>query len=277
MAGGRASSAKLNGEQEACLAKSQTPADKPAKTEAAGKVKRPLSENFIRVWAPTLVTALFIITFNVQAFEIPSGSMENTLLIGDHVLVDRVRFSPPSTYLHGLEPYRPPQRGDIIVFMSMTQPGLHLVKRLMGLPGDHLKVVHKVLYRNGVALNEPYAVHDREYDPGPDDWPNGFLPNETPEWAASKQQFLQNGEIVVPPGHYFMMGDNRDESYDSRFWGFVPQDHIIGRPVLIYWSYKSDESDYAATDMADRLKGLISVLIHFPVRTRWNRTFKIVH
>lgn len=246
-----------------------------------GAAARTARENFIRVWAPTLVTALFIITFNVQAFEIPSGSMENTLLIGDHLLVDRVRFAPESHYLDGLVPYRGLQHGDIVVFMSVLQPGLHLVKRVIGVPGDHIKLVNKVVYRNGAALDEPYARRTPVdcfapvNDPARDNWPNGGpLPQE--DWAEPKEHFIQNGEVVVPPHSYFMMGDNRLCSYDSRYWGFVPEKNLIGRPIIIYWSYQSTESDYQYSDMADRIKSLFSVIAHFPTRTRWSRTLRLV-
>src|SRR5690348_4388070 len=144
---------------------------------AAAKPK-PLSESFLRVWIPTLVVALFIITFAVQPFDIPSGSMENTLLIGDHVLADRVRMSPPAAWAPWLLPYRPLQHGDIVVFLATpadvtAQPGEHIVKRLIGLPGDHIKLVHGVVYRNGKALVEPYVIKTGGYDPARDDWPNG--------------------------------------------------------------------------------------------------------
>lgn len=237
----------------------------------------------MRVWAPTLVAALFIITFNVQAFEIPSSSMEKTLLIGDHLLVDRVRFAPPSGYLHGLEPYRPLEHGDIIVFMSPATAGLHLVKRVIGLPGDRLKLVNGVVWRNGQPLNEPYVMRYPVdcpgvplVDPARDNWPDGGMLDETtPQWAATQAQYIHDGEVTIPPGHYFMMGDNRLCSFDSRYWGFVPQDSIIGRPSLIYWSYTSEESDYESTGLA-RVGGWISTIIHFPTRTRWGRTFKII-
>ncbi len=252
-------------------------------TPAKATKEKSLSENFIRVWAPTLVVALFIITFIVQAFEIPSASMEKTLLIGDHVLVDRARFSPSPTLFSGLLPYRPLERGDIVVFMSVTDPGMHLVKRVMGLPGDHIKLVDKVVYRNGVALKEPYAIHQAtpgcmDWIPfinGRDNWPSGELDQETPKWADAMSQYLQNGEIVVPSGHFFVMGDNRDCSYDSRYWGFVPDQNLIGRPVLVYWSYESKEQDYEHVSISDRLTSLVSTVAHFATRTRWARTFHI--
>lgn len=243
----------------------------------------PLSESFLRVWLPTLVVALFIITFVVQPFDIPSASMQNTLLIGDHLLADRVRLSPPAKWMGGLMPYRPLQHGDIVVFLATpadvslgTAPGEHIVKRLIGLPGDHIKLVNGSVVRNGQTLVEPYVVRSGTYLPARDDWPNAGTPFDTaPMWQAALPQYVQDGEVVVPPGHYFCMGDNRDDSLDSRFWGFVPQADFIGRPSVIYWSYRSDASDYEATGLMDRLEGVLSVLVHSPVRTRWSRTLRL--
>lgn len=261
---------------------------KPASPPPAKKHK-PLSENFIRVWAPTLVAALFIITFNVQAFEIPSSSMEKTLLIGDHLLVDRIRFSPPSGFLGGLEPYRPIRHGDIIVFMTpvKSEKGMHLVKRVIGLPGDHIKLVNGVVYRNGQPVRRNYVMHypvdcnAAPFDPARDDWPNGGpLMDTTERWADTQAQYIHNGQVVVPPGYYFVMGDNRMCSWDSRYWGFVPQANVIGRPEIVYWSYKSNASQYEFPSQASLGKdvgGWLSVLWHFPTRTRWGRTFHIIH
>lgn len=265
------------------MASSRTRQRQPAAPAAAETKAKLLSENFIRVWAPTLVAALFIITFNVQAFEIPSGSMEKTLLIGDHLLVDRVRFAPPSGYLHGIEPYRALEHGDIVVFMSPAQSGLHLVKRVIGLPGDRLKLVNGTVVRNGQPLNKPYVMRYPVdcpgaplVDPARDNWPDGgFLEETTPQWAATQSQYIHNGEVTVPPGHYFMMGDNRLCSFDSRYWGFVPQANLIGRPSIIYWSYRSQESDYESTGIS-RVDDWISTLVHFPTRTRWERTLHII-
>jgi signal peptidase I len=246
----------------------------------------PLQETFLRVWIPTLVVALFIITFVAQPFDIPSGSMENTLLIGDHLLADRVRLAPPAAWAPGLLPYRALQHGDIVVFLATkndvslggTAPGTHIVKRLIGLPGDHLKLVHGTVYRNGKALNEPYVITTGMYDPARDDWPNGGpLLQTAPEWALDQMQYVHDGELVVPAGEYFCMGDNRDNSLDSRYWGFVPAANMIGRPSVIYWSYRSSEADYVPGTVLDRIGGLVDTLIHLPTRTRWTRTFHLPH
>ncbi len=259
------------------LPKKNAPQTAASTLKPAAKPVRPLAENFVRIWAPTLVTALFIITFNVQAFEIPSGSMEKTLKIGDHVLVDRIRFAPAARYMHGIVPYRRLRHGDIVVFMSVVQPDLHLVKRVIGLPGDRIRLVNKVVFRNGVALKEPYAIHQPGIDPGRDDFPTQGLPyGATPQWTATYSQYVHNGWLVVPPGHFFVMGDNRDISYDSRYWGFVPDRNLIGRPVIVYWSYRAHERDNGYANMGQRMRSFFSTLIHFPVRTRWLRTFHLV-
>ncbi len=242
-----------------------------------------LKETFLRVWIPTLVVALFIITFVAQPFDIPSASMENTLLIGDHLLADRVRLSPPPSYAAALLPYHRLQHGDIVVFLATrddvslgTTPGEHIVKRLIGLPGDRIKLVQGVVYRNGQALVEPYVIRNGSYDPARDNFPNGGpLMESAPAWQAALPEYVHNGELVVPPGHYFCMGDNRDDSLDSRYWGFVPRANIIGRPSIIYWSYRSSEADYEEQGLANRLGALVSTLIHFPTRTRWSRTLHL--
>ncbi len=258
------------------------------KLPSAGKRAKPLRESFIRVWAPTLVAAIFISTFNVQAFEIPSGSMEKTLLIGDHLLVDRIRFAPPPHWLPGVLPYRPVRHGDIIVFMTpvRSEKGVHLVKRVIGLPGDRIRLVNGVVYRNGRSLREPYALRQPVGcnatlpNPALQNWPDGGpLGYTTERWAATEGQYIHDGQVVVPPGHYFVMGDNRLCSFDSRYWGFVPQANIIGRPELVYWSYRSKASQYGLPghgNIAASVESWPSVLWHLPTRTRWERTFHIV-
>ncbi len=238
---------------------------------------------FVASLASVLVTGLFIITFILQAFEIPSGSMQNGLLIGDHVFVNRIQFAPPSSWLGKLLPYRTPHRDEVAVFVSPVQPGLFLVKRIIGVPGDHLRLRDGTVYRNGEKLNEPFTLHLPPEERSPDGpYANNF-PSVSPEgygvhrdWALTQSEFIQNGEVVVPPGHYFAMGDNRDNSYDSRFWGFVPQANLIGRPMFIYWSFDTPENQYQRTDFTERLGFLLHTIIHFFDQTRWRRTFKVV-
>jgi signal peptidase I len=231
---------------------------------------------FLASLAVTLVMVLFIMTFVGQTFAIPSSSMENTLLIGDHLFVNRLGFAPRSGYMGPLLPYREIKRGDIIVFLSPAEPDKHLVKRVIGIPGDHIHLRHGVVYRNGEALSEPYVIHTgiRLYEPDRDDFPVMVPPMATPEWQDTMSKYVQGGDLVVPPDHYFAMGDNRDNSYDSRYWGFVPRENLIGQPIGIYWSFASDGRDYEQTDLGDRLKSIAHTVIHFFDQTRWERTFK---
>ncbi len=251
--------------------KSAAPQERPA---APVKQKETTLE-FIASMALVLVTGLFIITFNLQAFEIPSSSMENTLLVGDHVFVDRVRFAPPTEWLRAVVPYRDIRRGDIIVFLSPAEPGLHVVKRIIGMPGDHIHLRDGAVYRNGAALDEPYVIHSRhDYNPYRDNFP-AVPPGDTnqvaPEWRLTLGEHLQGGEIVVPPDSYFAMGDNRDVSYDSRYWGFIPRENVIGRPLFIYWSFETPPGQYQKSGIGDRLAFVGRVVIHFFDQTRWRR------
>jgi signal peptidase I len=249
-------------------------ADKPDKP---GK-KRETTSEFIASMAGVLVVGLFIITFCLQAFEIPSSSMENTLLIGDHVFVDRVVVAPPTRWIGPVVPYRSVRDGDIIVFLSPAEPGLYVVKRIIGVPGDRIRLRDGVVYRNGQPLKEPYVVRNGTYDPYRDNFPD-VAPSDgviTPEWRLTLDSHIVNGELVVPPDRYFAMGDNRDVSYDSRYWGFIPRENVIGRPVFIYWSFETPPNQYTKTGLGDRLAFVSRVIVHFFDMTRWRRMFMVV-
>jgi signal peptidase I len=235
---------------------------------------------FLASLAAVLVTGLFIITFVVQAFEIPSSSMENTLLIGDHVFVNRVQFAPKTTWTGPLLPYREIRRGDIVVFLSPAEPGLYVVKRIMGVPGDRIHLRDGVVYRNGEKLDEPYVLHDADTnDPYRNNFP-AVSPSDTnnmnPDWQAELPQHIQGEDLVVPPGRYFAMGDHRGVSLDSRYWGFIPQENIIGRPMFVYWSFETPSDQYRKTTFGDRIGFLAHVVLHFFDETRWRRTLQIV-
>ena len=207
--------------------------------------------------------------------------MENTLLIGDHVFVNRVQFSPPAHYLGPLLPYRQVHRGDIVVFLSPAEAGLYVVKRIIGVPGDRIHLRDGVVYRNGEKLDEPYVIHQPEggYVPYRDNFPAvppSEFTNVTPSWQLLLPQYIQGDDIVVPPNSYFGMGDNRDVSLDSRFWGFIPQENVIGRPMFIYWSFITPANQYLQKEVSDRVKFLLHVVIHFFDETRWRRTLRIV-
>jgi len=232
----------------------------------------------------TVILALFGTTFVVQAFKIPSQSMEPTLLVGDHLLVNKFIFGGRGQWYDAVLPYRAVRRGDVIVFKFPFQDHPHYVKRVIGVPGDHIKMAEQHVFLNGQQLTEPYAVHDAAapYDAFLYNFPpsnrDELLSSMQPEWADQIFQYVQNGEIVVPPGKYFAMGDNRDHSWDSRYWGFVDREAIMGGPVVIYWSVRTVEDE--GSDRPSIVNGIIGVLrglIEIPTQTRWNRMFRTVH
>jgi signal peptidase I len=232
----------------------------------------------------TVILALFGTSFIVQAFKIPSASMESTLLIGDHLLVNKFIFGGTGAWYEKLLPYRQLERGDIIVFKFPYADHQHFVKRVIGLPGDRLKVVDQVVYVNGKPMNEPYVVHDTTapYDPLNYNFPppasHMIASGMQPEWAHTIRKYTKEDEIVVPAGKYFAMGDNRDRSLDSRFWGFVDRDAIMGRPFLIYWSVDATSGDYSReSTFWSRLWGVLETVAHLPSRTRWSRMLHTVH
>ena len=254
-----------------------------AKTENTQAEKpRETTVEFLASLAAVLVTGLFIITFIVQAFEIPSSSMENTLLIGDHVFVNREQFAPRTRWLGPILPYRQIHHGDIVVFLSPAEPGLYVVKRIIGIPGDRIHLRDGVVYRNGEKLDEPYVIHQDEagsYNPYRDNFPlvaPSEFNNVTPDWELALPQHIQGDDLVVPPNSYFGMGDNRDVSLDSRYWGFIPTENVIGRPMFIYWSFETPAGQYLQREVSQRVGFLAHVVIHFFDETRWRRTFKVV-
>jgi signal peptidase I len=227
-----------------------------------------------------LVVGLFVLTFIFQNFEIPSSSMEKTLLIGDHVLVDRVALAPPSQWMP-LVRYRNVQRGDIIVFFKPGEPDLYLVKRVIGIPGDRIHLRNGIVFLNGVEQNEPLAGKpaDGEYYPYRDDFP-AIAPPEgsdvTASWSVGLPANIQGEDLVVPAGKYFAMGDNRPVSLDSRYWGFVPRENIVGRPLFVYWSFKTPPDQINKQSAAERISFIFHMILHFFDETRWSRTFHVV-
>jgi signal peptidase I len=257
-----------------------TQKEKPEPNVEPEKPKETTVE-FLASMAAVLVTGLFIITFVMQAFEIPSSSMENTLLIGDHVFVNRIQFAPKSSWVGPFLPYRDVRRGDIVVFLSPAEPGLYVVKRIMGVPGDRIHLRNGVVYRNGEQLTEPYVIHNQDAYPNAyrDNFP-AVPPSEGnnvyPSWEQELPLHIQGSDIVVPADRYFAMGDNREVSLDSRYWGFIPKANIIGRPMFIYWSFDTPSDQYRRTSIGDRLGFLAHVVIHFFDETRWRRTLRVV-
>lgn len=237
-----------------------------------------------------LVLGLFLFGFVFQNFEIPSGSMKNTLLIGDHVVADRISLSPPTRWAPFVH-YRPVQRGDIIVFhkpnpVPPDPPEITLVKRAIAIAGDRVHLEHGVVFVNGVQQKEPYALQPRDdgnplhsYDPYRDDFPRVSPPAESQireTWKLDLPTHVEHGELVVPPGKVFAMGDNRTESADSRYWGFVPVENIEGRPSFVYWSFDTPADQENKTSLGERVEFFFRELTHFLTGTRWRRTGHIV-
>jgi signal peptidase I len=274
--------------------KTAAPLQKPSVTQtepesetAENRVEETPAEAIASVCS-VLVVGLFILTFLGQNFVIPSGSMEKTLLVGDHLVVDRVTLAPPAKWMP-LVHYREPQHGDIVVFLkpvadpdpvdgSPTYP--FLVKRLVGVPGDHIHLENGIVILNGVAQSQPHAQpttpdnHVPFLDEFPSQPPSVEL-GATAAWAVDFPNHIQNGDLVVPPGKYFMMGDNRHNSLDSRYWGFVPRENIVGRPLFNYWSFVTPDDEYEQTGIGNNLAWMGHVALHFFTETRWKRTFHL--
>ena len=276
--------------------------------KSAGAAKEEVSETPLEAVASLCVMMavyVFVVGFMFQNFEIPSPSMVNTLLVGDHVLVDRATLAPESKWASFM-PYRAVRRGDIIVFMKphTEVPDMILVKRAIGIPGDRIHLRKGVVYINGVAQVEPYAIQPTDNDliPYRDDFPSDLvglkrygsddlaqrgvcqteacteqeaIDNRVIDWADELPQHTQGDDLVVPPGMVFAMGDNRTESLDGRFWGFVPQQNILGRPLFVYWSFKTPDDQVDKTTTADKVKFLVHEATHFFDDTRWRRTLHV--
>jgi signal peptidase I len=234
-------------------------------------------------WFWVIVAFLFIEGAFVQARVIPSGSMEPTVLIGDHLIVSRFGYDIgiPFTSIH--QPlWRNPKRQQIIVFRApLADQGYpDFIKRCIGVPGDHIKIVGGQVFVNDKPLNEPYTQHFPDYQEYPqENFPaerEELAPNfgDRPEWNDELAKATVNGEMVVPPAEYFMMGDNRDDSNDSRYWGFVPRSDIIGTPVMIYMSIRAPDGAWEPGHLADRFEAYGNALIH-PKNIRWGRLFHI--
>jgi len=230
----------------------------------------------IAEWTITILLLLFLTTTLVQAYVIPTGSMEDTLLIGDHLLVDKLAFAPPGPVSKYILPYTDVKRGDIIVFRYPVDINQTFVKRCIGVPGDRIRVINKQVYLNGVRLDEPYTYHKSDYiDSFRDNFPGE--PNVSVDRRASDMllNHVVNGEVVVPPNSYFAMGDNRDSSLDSRYWGFVPRENIIGKPLVIYWSYDAPTDQLNTSSIS--FEHIVDMAQNFFTKTRWRRSFMLIH
>lgn len=246
--------------------------------------KRPSGRNSLAEWAVNILVLLFASTSICWAYVVPTGSMEKTVLVGDHLIVDKLAYAPPGAVSRFLLPYEQPKHGDIIVFRYPADISQVYVKRVIGLPGDRIRIVNRQVYRNGQPISEPYIWRSRPYsDAFQDNYPPPYAMTDTMPDATRDALFRDmlehhtiNGEIVVPSDSYFAMGDHRDDSLDSRYWGFVPRENIIGKPVLIYWSYEAPEKELLSSSPKDILDHVLDLGEHFFTRTRWDRTFRLV-
>jgi len=232
----------------------------------------------VRSLISVVVIALFILTFIVQPFRIPSESMEHTLLVGDFLLVNKIAYAPPGIW-KWVMPYRQVRQGDIVVFHYPPNPPEHVVKRVIGLPGDRIHLENGRVWVNGVELTEPYVSYEPAYaDDFRDNFPSQMYtdPGVNPKWWTEMSRDIHGGELVVPPGDYFVMGDNRNFSLDSRYWGFVTQDHIVGRPLLIYFSLREASATDVAQPLSDRLGQKRDLLSRIEDFARWDRFMQVV-
>jgi signal peptidase I len=268
------------------------PAEDPALTKEVAqahlnKLKQTFGAKFaegfrIQVveWTINIVILLFAWTSLVQAFVVPTGSMETTILIGDHLFVDKMAFAPYGSIMSKLLPYTDVKRGDVICFNYPLDIRNIYVKRVIGFPGDKIRIVNRDVYINGRKGNEPYKRHIRDtalpyfdnFPPVDDrDIPESYI---YPRGVEMVREHSKDGEFTVPTGHYFAMGDNRDNSADSRWWGLVPRENIIGKPILIWWSYESD-TEKLSTPLPTA-EHILDLAQNFFSKTRWDRTFRLI-
>jgi len=245
---------------------SPKPAAKPAAPAVAAPPKRSTLREYFESIVIAVILALFVRTFVFQAFKIPTGSMENNLLIGDHLLVNKFVFGPDmGPAERALLPERPVRRGDIVVFKYPEDPERDFIKRVIGLPGETLEVRDKRVYINGTRLEEPY-VHYLE--------PPRALSALSEVTSYDLRE--RYGPVRIPADKLFVMGDNRDNSQDSRYWGMLPREYVKGRALMIYWSYESQTEDYQQTGLGSTIKDLFTVVTQFFTRTRWARMFHLI-
>lgn len=227
----------------------------------------------------TVILALFGTTFIVQAFKIPTESMENNLLVGDHLLVNKFAFGARGSALDGVLPLRDIHRGDVIVFKYPNDLSKNFVKRAIGLPGDRIRTVDRQVFVNDQPLNEPYKVHKNQRGAFGDPRDNFPPKSKFPVFDGGGdafwfEKFVKGDDVVVPQGQYFAMGDNRDNSLDSRYWGFVPRDLIVGKALVIYWSFSTPSAD--DPDAPGSGRQMFDLFTNFFQKTRWNRTLRLI-
>ena len=226
--------------------------------------RKSVAREYLESVVVAIILALFIRTFVVQAFKIPTGSMETNLLIGDHLLVNKMVYSPSQGAIEeGLLPKKPVERGHIVVFKFPEDPTRDFIKRVIGLPGETVEISRKQVLINGEPLEESYV---RFLQPP--------LSPDHPEYGLRGESLRDDwGPRVVPEGSLFVLGDNRDNSRDSRFWGYLPIDQVKGRALLVYWSYQATREEYHQTGIWPWIKDTVAAV----GKTRWRRFFHVIH
>ena len=250
----------------------------PGSEPAGGRAQRPTVAEAASSLLRTVVVAMFLLTFVLQPLLIPSESMERTLLVGDFLLFNKQVYAPGSRLTSWLMPYREVSRGDIVVFHHPDPP--LLIKRVVGIPGDRLRIEDGRVLVNGRALDEPYAAFEPAApNPFRDNFPAHIYtdPQVDPDWWREMQGLVSNGELTVPEGEYFVLGDNRNHSKDSRFWGFVPREAIVARPLVIYFSLVRPSRTDLQQASDDRLGHESDVSAQLKGFARWRRIFRVVH
>jgi signal peptidase I len=236
-------------------------------TDAMATFKKSTAREYFESIVIAVILALFVRTWVFQAFKIPTGSMEQNLLIGDHLVVNKFLFAPTATGLErALLPVADIKRGDVVVFKYPEEPERDFVKRVIGLPGETLEVREKRVYINGQRIDEPYVFYLE---------PPGQMTGQHEATAYDLRE--RYGPVVIPPDSYFMMGDNRDNSQDGRYWGFLPRSYVKGKALMVYWSFESGREDYRDDGLGATIERLASVVVHFFTRTRWDRLLHQIH
>lgn len=252
-----------------------------ADTALQARLKRPRPRKQNEGWLAipqfllsAIVIVMFVVTFVMQAFQIPSASMEKTLMVGDYIMVDKVHYGQGGVWQRML-PYSEIKRGDIIVFRYPVNPSQHFVKRVIALPGDHVRMENKMVWVNGRPLTEHYAVYDSESHSR---FPPGVAYEQiSGNWTIQLHSVVQGNEVIVPQNSYFVLGDNRDDSSDSRSWGFVPRENVVGRPWLVYFSVAGTPAGIEKAEAADgKLGGFMFTVRHLWEYVRWDRTMRLI-
>jgi signal peptidase I len=232
--------------------------------------------HWIADWTVTGLLLLFGTTTLLQAFVVPTESMDTTIRVGDHLLVDKLAYAPAREWQKTILPYTEVRRGDVIVFQYPLDEKQNYVKRVIGVPGDRIRFVDNQLILNGKPVAEPYKRHNEQlYAPYLRNFP-GAPPLSVIDRRARfmLQDHVHDGELLIPPGQYFALGDNRDNSADSRFWGLVPRENIIGKPILVWWSYDAPLEHWQPRTAEHVWAHAKDLALHFFTKTRWDQTFR---